>query len=187
MSIVNLPESIETARLLLRKVRREDAQGIFDTYAQDKSVTHYLSWTPHQRVDETRQFINHTRRMWVQGLEFTYLICLKDQDTIVGSLGVLHDNGKVSVGYLAVPAYQRRGFVCEGLAALLPHLVASKGVYRIWAYAHVDNVASQALLKKLGFVYEGTIKRWARFPNLPEPACDCSFYYYPYKGTDLIR
>ena len=40
------PERIETERLVLRKLRMEDAPVIFETYAQDPEVTRYLVWRP---------------------------------------------------------------------------------------------------------------------------------------------
>jgi RimJ/RimL family protein N-acetyltransferase len=38
-----LPDTFETARLLLRPIAVEDAEVIFDTYAQDKEVARYVS------------------------------------------------------------------------------------------------------------------------------------------------
>jgi RimJ/RimL family protein N-acetyltransferase len=60
MTLVNstmLPDTFETARLLLRPVTVEDADTIFDTYAQDKEVARYVIWRPHRSRGETRAYV----------------------------------------------------------------------------------------------------------------------------------
>lgn len=42
-----LPSTLETARLVLRPPRMEDAAAIFEGYAQHPEVTRYLTWKPH--------------------------------------------------------------------------------------------------------------------------------------------
>ena len=39
-------KQIETARLILRRVRRTDAEDMF-SYASQEVVTRYLTWNPH--------------------------------------------------------------------------------------------------------------------------------------------
>jgi len=57
-------ETIETKRCLLRKVSLDDAQAIFDAYAQDDGVTKYLSWLPHQSVQDTVDFMQRCLDRW---------------------------------------------------------------------------------------------------------------------------
>lgn len=40
----------ETERLVLRALDLEDAQDIFDAYAQDEEVTKFMAWTPHKNL-----------------------------------------------------------------------------------------------------------------------------------------
>lgn len=51
------PEILETTRLLLRLPTLEDAAPIFKKYAQDKEVSKYLIWRPHENIDTTRLFL----------------------------------------------------------------------------------------------------------------------------------
>ena len=51
------PEIFETARLRLRPPTTDDAQLIFDAYAQDSDVTRYLVWLPHLSLETTNHFI----------------------------------------------------------------------------------------------------------------------------------
>ncbi|MYF30896.1 MAG: GNAT family N-acetyltransferase, partial [Gammaproteobacteria bacterium] len=54
---LNPPATIETARLRLRPPVMEDAPSIFERYASDPEVTRFLSWRPHESVEETRAFL----------------------------------------------------------------------------------------------------------------------------------
>ncbi|MBV8736586.1 MAG: GNAT family N-acetyltransferase [Alphaproteobacteria bacterium] len=52
-----LPERLETDRLILRPITRNDAPAIFVGYAQDPEVVRYVSWRPHQRLSDTETYI----------------------------------------------------------------------------------------------------------------------------------
>ena len=52
-----LPDTFRTARLVLRPIAVQDAEVIFDTYAQDKEVARYLIWRPHNNLGETHAYI----------------------------------------------------------------------------------------------------------------------------------
>jgi hypothetical protein len=43
-----LPDTFHTARLKLRLIEPKDAGPIFDSYAQDATVTRFVIWRPHQ-------------------------------------------------------------------------------------------------------------------------------------------
>jgi RimJ/RimL family protein N-acetyltransferase len=47
------PKIIETPRLRLRLPVMADATSIFEQYAQDREVTKYLEWRPHQGIEDT--------------------------------------------------------------------------------------------------------------------------------------
>ena len=45
----------------------EDADVIFDKYAQDPDVTKYLTWRPNRSVGETREFLQASLVAWRRG------------------------------------------------------------------------------------------------------------------------
>ena len=59
-----LPQTIQTARLLLRIPAPADAGTIFDTYGQDPAVSKYMVWRPLTRVAEAEQFIDEAIAGW---------------------------------------------------------------------------------------------------------------------------
>ncbi len=58
------PQRFETQRLVLRVPQMSDAQAIFDGYATDPAVTRYMTWRPHESIDQTRAFLEATIAEW---------------------------------------------------------------------------------------------------------------------------
>ena len=73
------PELIQTECLTLRNVRIDDAEAIFEAYAQDSEVTRFLTWRPHHTLDQTHSFLQSRVNAWRDGSEFTWAIFLNNK------------------------------------------------------------------------------------------------------------
>jgi len=71
---MEMPEHITTERLILRTPRQDDARAIFEGWAQDQEVTRYLTWRPHQRIEETQALVQNCLAAWEQARRFPYMI-----------------------------------------------------------------------------------------------------------------
>ena len=69
----------------------------------------------------------------------------------------LNENGMVEIGYGIEPEYEGRGFTTEAVIAMTKWAFAQPGVLRIEAETEPDNIASQRVLQKSGFVPNGVI------------------------------
>jgi RimJ/RimL family protein N-acetyltransferase len=169
------PETITTERLLLRKPRLEDAETIFEAYAQDLEVTRYLTWPPHTDVSQTRAFMEYCLRNWETGERFEWAITLQGEDRPIGMISLRVQEYKGDLGYVLARAHWGQGLVSEAAQAIVNWALAQPEVFRVWAVCDVDNPASARVMKKCGMSYEGTLKRWLRRPNSDVPA-DCLCY-----------
>lgn len=79
---------------------------------------------------------------------------------IIGTVSFSHIfNGAVkscTIGYKVDHHYWRRGYCKRMLCAALNILSTEKGMHRIEAYIHPDNIPSIEAVKSLGFTSEGT-------------------------------
>ncbi|GEM_PF-6663323 len=50
-------QTIQTERLKLRRFTVDDAQAMFDNWANDPRVTRYLTWSPHESPEATKQLL----------------------------------------------------------------------------------------------------------------------------------
>lgn len=55
---------IPTARLVVRRPVKDDAEAIFARYASDARVVRYVGWPRHLRVEDTRAFLEFAEEEW---------------------------------------------------------------------------------------------------------------------------
>ena len=162
-----LPEHIESDRLVLRPFRADDAQDIFE-YASDPDVTRYMDWPTHQTINTAREWINFTLAARASGDEYTWGITTAERpERIMGAIGCRRVDFKVSFGYVLGKPYWGRGYATEAAGAVVDLLSRQSVVQRIWATCDVDNAASANVLKKVGCTLEGTLRKWSIRPNMP--------------------
>lgn len=176
---LHLPEKVETDRLILQRLRYEDAEEIFYTYASKPEVTKYLSWPTHRTVEDTRTFVRYAFDSWTLGLDYTYSIRLKTNAKLIGSFGVINENGKIQFGYAFSPTEWGQGYATEACTELMQLLKVVPGIFRIGTFVDVDNLASVRVLEKSGLVMEARLDKWFRFVNQENQPKDCLLFRLP--------
>jgi [ribosomal protein S5]-alanine N-acetyltransferase len=179
MTRLTLPEQFETERLLLQRLRYENAEEIFYSYASKPEATKFMAWPTHQSVSDARSFLNYTIPMWDQGLEFTYSIRVKDSNRFIGGIGAINEDGKVQVGYVITPTFWGQGITTEACTKLVELLKKEISVHRIWTFIDSENIASAKVLLKSGFIEEARLAKWFRFINQGNEPKDCTIFRVP--------
>lgn len=166
-------EQIETARLILRRPRAEDAEAVFSRYASDREVTRMMGWPRHLSVETTRKYIEYSDEEWAQGLAGPYLIESRQDGRLLGGTGLGFETPyRASTGYVLAKDAWGYGYATEALRAMVD-LARQTGVMRLYAIYHVEHTASARVLEKCGFVREGVLRKHLLFPNLnPNGPCD---------------
>ena len=75
----------------------EDADVIFDKYAQDPDVTKYLTWRPNRSVEETREFLQASLGMG-DGQSYHWTIVRKEDQELMGMINARVENHKWEIG-----------------------------------------------------------------------------------------
>ena len=65
------------------------------------------------------------------------------------------------IGYGVIPSERGKGYATEAVKILVDYLFLNKDIVRIQADASSDNLASQRVLEKVGFVCEGVLRKVA--------------------------
>ena len=172
---LSMPAKIETERLLLQRLRYEDAEEIFYAYASKPQATRFLSWATHQSVDETRKYLDNAVERWNSGTDYAYSIRLKN-GVLIGSIGIVNDDGKIQFGYVISPVHWGNGYTTEACLRLLSIVKSTSGLYRIGTFVDAENVASIRVLLKCGFIEEARLPKWFRFVNQGNQPKDCLFF-----------
>jgi [ribosomal protein S5]-alanine N-acetyltransferase len=176
---LDLPEKIETERLLLQRLKYEDAEEIFYTYASKPGATKFVSWQTHKRVEDTRGFLRYAYDAWELGLDYSFSIRPKHDNKFIGSFGVIHENGKIQFGYILSPTHWGRGYATEVVKKMMGVLKTFPSLFRIGTFVDVENTASINVLKKSGLVEEARLSQWYRFVNQNNQPKDCILFRLP--------
>lgn len=176
--ILRPPARFETARLLARPPRAEDAPAVFDTYASDPEATRYLAWKPYTELAPLAAFLDGRARAWETGgdIHYPYLLHRRDTGALIGSIGVFIEEPKAMFGYVIGRAHWGHGYATEALTFLVEWATAEPRLRRAWAYCAAENAASIRVMEKAGLQREGLLRRWQKFPNLGPAPRDCVFY-----------
>ena len=151
---LNLPAQFFTNRLSVQALKYEDAEEIFYAYASKPEATRFVSWPTHQSIEDTRKFLRYVVSAWDTGTEYAFSVRNKQNARLIGSFGIVNDNGKLQFGYIYSPTQWGNGYATEVGRAMMKLLMNEPGVYRIQSFVDSENTASARVLENCGLVEE---------------------------------
>jgi RimJ/RimL family protein N-acetyltransferase len=173
---MKMPEQLETKRLILRQPRLDDARAVFEGWAQDRDVTRYLTWRPHERMEQTQEFLRSCISAWGNLTRFPYMIIWKENGEVIGMIDPRMEGPGVGIGYAAARAYWGKGYMPEAVRAIIEWAFQQPSIYRVYATTDVENIASRRVLEKVGMQCEGILRKYILHPNRSDIPRD-SFMY----------
>jgi len=147
---------IETERLVVRRFREDDAEGLF-AYLSNPVVYRFEPGEP-----VTMQEARRLARERARGRAF-WAVALRETGQLVGHLYFAQVEPETfhtwEVGYIIDPALQGRGYATEAAGALIRYGFAHWHIHRVVAHCHPENVASWRVMEKLGMRREGHFRK----------------------------
>ena len=151
---------IETERLILRKVTLDDANDLF-AIRSDIRVVRYLGRDRNINIDETITNINLLEAMLNNEEGIRWGITLKPSDKLIGSIGFWRLNKphfRAEIGYDLHPDFWNKGIMTEAIKLVSNFGFQKMNLHSIEANTDKDNIATQKVLVKNGFVKEAHFK-----------------------------
>ena len=176
---LSIDQQLETERLTLLRLKYEDAEEIFYTYASKPDATKFMLWPTHKTMKDTRAFLKYSVNGWMAGTDYSFGIRLKKLNRFIGSCGLLHDEGKIQLGYILSPTHWNLGYATEVCKKLMETIQLLPEVYRVSTFVDAENRASAKVLLKSGLIEEAKLDKWFRFINQDNQPKDCLLYRFP--------
>jgi RimJ/RimL family protein N-acetyltransferase len=162
---------LHTPRLTVRGITTADLPQLLTINADDR-VTHHLPYASWQSMADAEAWLARIEGLQATGGTQQWVVTLNETGEVIGAAVIFkYDEGsaRAELGYLMSQACWGQGLMREALSALLDHafarhsgVVATEGLRRMEAEANPLNLSSNALLQRLGFTREGTLRqRWA--------------------------
>lgn len=156
---------LRTERLLLRRLRADDADALFAIFG-DERVAAQTDVPTFTSPDDAAKVVTWADGVYAARTGLRWGIVWRDDGTLVGTCGFhLLDrrSARAELGYDLAHAYWRRGIMREALRCILPFGFATFDLNRVQAMVHPGNEASAGLLRAMGFSEEGTLRQYTYF------------------------
>ncbi|MGW8825136.1 GNAT family N-acetyltransferase [Paenibacillus lautus] len=153
---------LETQRLRLREIRLQDAEAIYRCFSHEQ-VTRYYGQDTLTSPEQARRFIELFANNYAEQRGIRWGIERKDRQGLIGTIGYnawSPRHRRAEIGYELHHDFWRQGYASEAASAILAYGFQELGLTRIGAVVFIENQASHALLAKLGFEAEGTLRQY---------------------------
>ena len=161
MEQAQLPERLETERLVLRVRTVADAEDIH-AYASLPEVAYPAAFHPVKSLEDEIYYLEHIlpERNEKNNLPAGYGIVVKGTDKVIGSVDFprRHEDDVLEIGYILHPDYWGLGYVPEAARALIDLAFKELGLHKIEMTCFGYNAQSQRVAEKLGFTLEARIR-----------------------------
>lgn len=145
---------LTTSRLMLKKLTRSDAGGIF-SLRSNEDVIRYTGIKKYAAIDEAHAYISRIGEDLARNECIMWSIRLISNDQFIGSIciwNIASDGACAEIGYDLLPQYQGQGFMQEALKAVIGYGFEGMKLSSIVAYLRTQNTRSIRLLERNGFI-----------------------------------
>ena len=153
--------ALQSERLLLRKITRQDIPDIFEIYSNREVMLYFDDRYAFESIAEAEQMVSGYDKALHDKTGMRWGIVLKNTGKLVGTCGfhaISDYHKRIEIGYDLNRDYWGKGIMKEALSLIIDHVFEHSEVNRIEAFVEPPNTASRVLLEKLGFSLEGTLR-----------------------------
>ena len=153
--------TLETKRLILRRINIHDAKDIFE-YSKDKEVARHVLWSAQKELGEAKDYCRFMMRRYRNDEPSSWGIIDKATNRLVGTIGYMdynEDNATVEVGYSLARWLWNGGYMTEALTRVIAHTFDTMDINRIEAQHELENPSSGRVMEKCGMRKEGELRQ----------------------------
>ncbi len=152
-------KEIQTKRLILRRVTKEDEEALYNNYGKDKNVQRYINYAPCATREGTHDFIEMHLDHYKNDKDF-YGWVITFNNEVIGTIGLFNidlDNEQCEIGYSISSHYWGQGIVSEAAKSVIDYAFNSIKAHRVIGTCHSENIASEKVMNNIGMHYEGLL------------------------------
>ena len=148
---------IETPRLFIRKLQENDRQDLFEILSDEQWCLDGGGYHAFQTMDEEFEIV--FQKFLSKQI---YAIVLKEEEKLIGIISTSDSDWADSaceLGFGINHTYQKNGYCYEALKNMIDAWFQYTDTQMFTTSHYSFNTASQKLINKLGFVYEGAVHK----------------------------
>jgi len=148
---------LETKRLILRTWTLDDAPDLFEICGDVEVMRYIGTGKPYETIGQADEFLRWATAYQKENGFCRWAVTLKENSEIIGSCGFARPHGteEIELGYLLARKFWGKGLATEAAGACLNYGFGKLEFRETIALTDLENVASQRVLEKIGFVRRG--------------------------------
>lgn len=145
---------LETERLILRPLKVEDAQEVFDNWTSDPDVAKYMVWSTHADVSVTKAWMEELQAE-LDSDNYEWGFERKNDGKLIGSGSIYYKESTqaYALGYNIMKDCWNQGYTTEAAQVILQFGIDVLGAKKFVAKHAKDNPNSGKVMEKVGFHY----------------------------------
>ena len=151
--------TLETPRLILRRMTMKDAKDIFE-YSRDEEVACHVLWSAQRDIGEAKDYCRYMLRRYRADEPSSWGIIDRQTRHLVGTIGYMDysmDNASVEIGYSLARWLWNGGYMTEALRAMVQNTFEVMNVEVVAISHFVGNEPSRKVIERAGFIFEGVM------------------------------
>lgn len=159
-------KTLYTERLILRKLKLNDAGELYDGYMNQDEFLYYAH-KDKKTLEEIREDLKSKIEKYENDDYYNWVITLKDTGEIIGSINlhVEKSNESVQFNYAIDNRYTCKGYMTEALNEVKRFCLNDLKVNRFQGGCALENIASKRVMEKCGMQYEGTLRSYIKLKD----------------------
>jgi [ribosomal protein S5]-alanine N-acetyltransferase len=152
--------TLKTPRMTLRPMKPSDGDALHAVWG-DAEAMRYWDWPPMKSVAVTRGIVARQCEEAKHGEALYWSMCLAVRRAPIGACDLSEidtHHRRAEIGFLLAREFWGEGYALEAMRAVVGYATSALKLERLSARTHSGNERSAALLKRLGFRHEGTLR-----------------------------
>ena len=171
--LLELPLSVETARLHLRPPQAGDGPALYEAISESLvEMRRFLASLPwvagEQSIVASETWARTAAANFAARKDFPFLVFEKDGGQLLGATGLHRVDWsvpKAEIGYWCRTSRHGQGFVTEAVSAIAGYALQHFRAARLEIVTDEANEPSRRVAERSGFVLEGTLRHQRRAPD----------------------
>ena len=171
--LLDLPPTIDTARLVLRSPAPGDGAMLHEAIAESlPELRRYLASLPwvagEQTVESAEVYCRTAHANFLARKDMPFLAIEKATGRLVGATGLhrtVWATPRTEIGYWGRVSRARQGFVSEAVAALAQYAFGHLAAVRVEIVTDEENLPARRVAERCGFALEGILRNERRAPD----------------------
>ncbi len=154
-------KSIESENLILRQFSYNDNKDMLDYWVSDPNIQSMYSEPIYTTEEEVKELLDKYITSYSQDSYYRWAIIEKSTQICIGQVAFFLVDSKNHFGeieYCIGSKFHRKGYASEAVKAILKYGFEKINFHKIQVCHKENNIASQGVIKKAGFKYEGTLR-----------------------------